>query len=510
MLARIESACLHGLEALPVKIEVDICQGLPSFQIVGLPDTALQESRERVRAGITNAGFDFPMRRITINLAPADVRKEGPALDLPIALGILAATGQIDEKTLGPYYSYGELSLTGEIRPVLGTLAVAMKARDEGKLGLVLPQANVWEGALISGLKVFGAADLQEIVAWLGNGQKATPSGGPSGPAAAAQERVHLDYGDVKGQEHVKRAIEVAAAGAHNVLMIGPPGTGKTMMSRRLPSVLPELSEEESIEVTRIYSIAGKLPQGGGLMRFRPFRSPHHTCSDVALVGGGRCPRPGEVSLSHRGVLFLDELPEFSKSALEVLRQPLEDGRVTVSRALTSFTFPAVFTLIASMNPCRCGYHGDPSGACSCSTATIRNYRSKISGPLLDRIDIHVEAPRLGRHELVSAPGGTTSSEMRERVAQARRRQRYRFKGLGIECNGHMEPRHVRRFCTLAREGRALLESLVDGYSFSARAYDRILKVARTIADLEGAADIDAQHLGEAAQYRSMDTDQPL
>jgi magnesium chelatase family protein len=500
------SAALLGIDAYLVDVETDIANGLPSFATVGLPQSAVKEGRERVNAAVHNAGFEFPLKRITVNLAPADVRKEGSAFDLPIALGVLAASDQLAAGALAGWVVLGELGLDGEIRPVRGVLSMAVATQQAGCRGLLLPAANVREAAVVAGLDVRGAATLRDVVAHL--------DGGPVLPRAAvdvealfgARAVADVDFAEVKGQEHVKRALEVTAAGAHNILMIGPPGGGKTMLARRLPTILPEMSLAEALETTKIHSVAGLLPAGEPLIAVRPFRSPHHTVSDAGLIGGGSYPRPGEVSLAHNGVLFLDELPEFRANVLEALRQPLEDGAVTISRAATSLSYPARFMLAAAMNPCPCGHLGDTAHGCACTPMMVQHYRGRLSGPLLDRIDMHLDVPAVRYRELSAERGGEPSAAIRERCARARARQRERFAARpGIFANAHMAPREIRAHCQLTASADALLRTAIARLSLSARAYHRVLKLARTIADLAGAARIEPAHVSEAIQYRSLD-----
>jgi len=483
-----------------VEVEVDTSRGLPSFTIVGLPDTAVQESRERVQAAVKNAGFMFPRQRVTVNLAPAALRKEGPAYDLPIALGVLIATEQIFPEWLDGALAVGELSLDGSLRHVRGVLPMAALARDEGFKRVLVPRVNAAEAALIPDLEVLPVESLTGLVNHF--------TGVVPIPAFERQELEEVegvgltDFSEIKGQEHVKRALEVAAAGGHNVLMIGPPGAGKTLLARGLPSILPKMTIEEALDVTRVYSVADQLPSELSLIQIRPFRGPHHTISHAGLVGGGTWPRPGEISLAHRGVLFLDELPEFGMRVLEVLRQPLEDKVVTISRARGSATFPANFMLIGAMNPCPCGYFGDPLKECSCSSAIVTRYQKRISGPLLDRIDIHAEVPRVDFDKLSDDRLGEPSSQIRERVELARERQRSRFNETDITCNADMGPGDVRVFCPLDDTGKALIRQAMSQLQLTARAYHRVLKLARTIADLDQEDDISTPHLAEALQYR--------
>ena len=505
MLARVLSSAVMGIDAYIVEVELDIADGLPAFATVGLPDSAVKESRERVTAAIKNSGFYFPPSRITANLAPADVRKEGSAFDLPMALGVMTATGQIQTDNLERMLVLGELALDGSVRSVPGCLPMAAIAKENQFKGVILPKANAKEAAVIDDLEVYPVESLQEAVEHL-NGQRTTPPFQYDIREAFDQQSEYpVDFVDVKGQEHVKRAIEVAAAGGHNLIMIGPPGSGKTMIAKRIPTILPDMTLEEALETTKIHSIMGLLGNDVPLIATRPYRSPHHTISDAGLIGGGKFPRPGEVSLSHHGVLFLDELPEFRKNVLEVMRQPLEDGRVAIARAAASYTYPANFMLVAAMNPCPCGFFGDPSRECRCSRQQIQNYISRISGPLLDRIDLQVEVPAVKYRDLASDFSGEPSASIRERVQRARHLQQERFTQAQIYCNANMESRHLREFCKVEDAAQELLRVAITQLGLSARAYDRILKVARTIADLAKSPTIEAEHVSEAIQYRSLD-----
>ncbi|MCS6812434.1 MAG: YifB family Mg chelatase-like AAA ATPase [Cyanobacteria bacterium] len=506
MLARIWSASLIGIDAVKVGVEVDVSGGLPGIAVVGLPDTAVQESRERVRAALKNAGFAFPMRRVVINLTPADLRKEGPSFDLPIAVGVLAASEQVAVDRLDDYLFLGEVSLDGALRPVAGVLPIAAVTQSLGIRAMIVPADNAREAAIVNGLQVYGLQHLSEVADFLNNPDRYAPLHIDTSQAMQAKQFTGLDLRDVKGQAHARRALEIAAAGGHNLIFVGPPGSGKTMLARRLPGILPPLNFEEALEVTQLYSVAGLLKEKGSLINQRPFRSPHHSASGPSLVGGGSFPRPGEISLAHRGVLFLDELTEFKRDVLEFLRQPLEDGHVTISRTRQSVMFPAQFTLVASTNPCPCGYYGDTVQPCTCSPRQRENYWAKLSGPLMDRIDLQVAVNRLKPEEITQQPEGESSAQVRERVLIARDRARLRFREEPkLRCNAEMQSRHLRQWCKLDDTTKALLEGAIRKLGLSARATDRILKVARTIADLAGDETLQAHHVAEAIQYRTID-----
>jgi len=508
MIATVSTSALMGIDALPVALEIDLSrQGLPAFVMVGLAEGAVREAKERVFSALKSSGFKLPPARITVNLAPADVRKEGSGYDLPLAIGLMAAAGIIPPECLHGWMLAGELSLTGDLKPVPGALSMAALARASGARGLIVAEANAAEAAVVEGLPVYGAKTLSQVAGHLSNPEEQglTPTTCDLNSLWREGESYLVDFSEVKGQEHAKRAIEIAAAGNHNLLFLGPPGSGKTMLSRRISTVLPPLSFDEALEVTKIYSVCGSLPSDTPLMVTRPFRSPHHTISDAGLIGGGHYPRPGEVSLAHCGVLFLDELPEFKKHVLEVLRQPLEDSQVTISRAVVSLSFPARFMLVAAMNPCPCGYQGHELHACTCTDIAVQRYRSRLSGPLLDRIDLHVEVPAVDYKELRAEGQGADSAAMRSRIQAARQVQAERYAGLPLLTNSQLSGKLLTRFCILGEAEHTFLEQAVRSLGLSARAYTRILRIGRTIADLAGEERLSVAHLAEAINYRTMD-----
>ncbi len=503
---RVQSAAVFGIKAYPISVEVDLSSGQKlNLMTVGLPDTAVRESSERVKAALRNCGYVLPPQHITINLAPADVKKEGSAFDLPMAVGILGAAGCVRSQNLAGFLFMGELSLDGSVRPVKGTLSMAAMAREKGINRLIVPEANAREAAVVDGVRAFPVQSLSQVVELLNGRQPWIPLVVDRQQILAQSSTYDVDFKDVKGQYQAKRALEVAVAGGHNIILIGPPGSGKTMLARRLPTILPPITFEEAIETTKIHSVAGLLSDKAGLIGTRPFRAPHHTISDAGLIGGGTVPRPGEVSLAHNGILFLDELPEFHRHVLDVLRQPLEDGEVTIARASMSLTFPARFMLAAAMNPCQCGWSGDNFHECTCTPPLIQRYFARISGPLMDRIDMHIRVPAVKYKELAQDEKSEESAVLRERILAARRIQFGRLEPFRIYCNAQMTPRTLRRFCKLDAESEKQMENAITKLGLSARAYDRILRVSRTMADLEGQEKIQSRHVAEAIQYRTLD-----
>jgi magnesium chelatase family protein len=505
VLAKVFSGAVYGVDAFEVEIEVNASSGNPVIVVVGLPDAAVKESKDRVTTAVQNSGFRWSHGRTTVNLAPADVKKEGPSFDLPIALGMIACAEERELPFAGEFCFVGELALTGAVRPVRGVLPIAIEARRRGRKKLIVPAGNAREAAMVSGIEVYGARNLREVYEFLTGEKPLLPIKENLEQFFSDHQSYEVDFSEVRGQHHVKRAIEVAVSGGHNLLMLGPPGSGKSMIAKRIPSIMPLMTLEEAIETTKIHSICGLLNQEHALVSVRPFRAPHNTISDIGLLGGGAIPMPGEISVAHNGVLFLDELPEFKRSTLEVMRQPLEDGKVTVTRAAGTMVFPSDFILVAALNPCPCGFFGHPKRECRCSLVQVQRYRNRISGPLLDRIDIQIEVPAVEYREIASREPAETSTAIRERVIHVRKRQAERYSRSKIRCNARMNSKMIRAYCQLDETGEGMLQMAMQELNLSARAYDRILKLGRTIADLAGVDQISAEHVGEAIQYRTMD-----